>query len=121
MLEKLASFGVDLLHLFTAPSRLAEDIDEKPRLFAPIVFLTIFSITQTIAMRIIMRQLLSANANPLTPELKVILNLGTLLIAMMMPFAFVLTAAIDAVKLYLVGKIFKGLNCNSKCIFCRKN
>lgn len=108
MQEKLSLFAGDLLHLFTAPSRLAEDIDEKPRLGGTIVFLAIFSITQTIAMRVIMKQVMMGNANPLTPELKVILNFGTIFVAMMMPFSFVLTAAIDAVKLYLIGKIFKG-------------
>ncbi|MDO5095248.1 MAG: hypothetical protein Q4D65_01705 [Peptostreptococcaceae bacterium] len=35
MFEKLVSFGGDLLHLFIAPHRLAEDIDEEPRLQRP--------------------------------------------------------------------------------------
>lgn len=109
MQEKLSSFIMDVSDLFLAPQKLAERIDERPRFVAPIIFLAIIAIISALSIRdAVMNFVLNDPQIPANFDGRSVANIGVAIGALFAPFGVVLNAAIESVKLFLFGKIFKG-------------
>ncbi len=110
MQEKLSSFITDVSDLFLAPKKLAERIDERPRFVAPIAFLAIIAIIQSFSVQeIVMKSILENSQFPSNVEASPFIQAGIVAGVLFAPFGVILNAAIEAVKLFLFGKIFKGV------------
>lgn len=109
MQEKLSSFITDISDLFLSPRKLAERIDEKPRVAAPIIFLAILSIVPALSVRDVTKEfVLNGLQMPPGFDGNVFVNIAIVIGIILSPLGAILNTAIESVKLFLFGKIFKG-------------